>query len=368
MSEGGYTGSLKVYPASEMRAIDMAEALRSVSSFNGIIHGCRLSFASGSSGTLLMTPGWVLIGGRVGVFEAPDNQATITLAPPDVSANNTLRYICIVCDLSNTSNPFYIAFLTNGQYEARNTVDASHPFNQMNRSIALKIGEVKVDTNGTFHNLDTSTGKYPDYAIKTDQSNVTALTNVVNSRWTTTSNWIDYLNRAKFRSAFFRNGTIVADGLTIPANHTSEFMFRKEYQSLVLIKTGNTDPAVPSGTDAGKAYIMINPDGTILSGTGKQSAGTAPSTTKEYYKDSSGNDTSVVKNFYTEQKNVGIVGVKILNATSGGSQGEKCFAQSYYIGGTNDRYVMLRIRNVSSAAAKIRVEVTCLYVQNIEFP
>lgn len=362
----GYNGDLKVYPATEMLPIDMAEALRAVSNFNGIIQGCRLSIPTGTT-KLVMTPGWVLIGGRVGSFSAQEGETTCEIELPTVSSNGTERFVCIVCDLTNYSQPLYIDILDEAGYNSKNTTG---DFNQTNGSIALKIGKVTINTSGGATALDVATGRYPDYKIKTGKDYTDTIDTKVDDKWDVTNAWIQYFKKAKHRSAFFRRTgdcIITADGLTIPANTTSTFKFRPEYGSQVVIKPASGTPTLPSN----KPYVYINPDGTFVSTSPNQSAGPSPSTTKTYYNDRNGNQMSIVSSLYEGQKNCGVVGMKITNAGSGGSQGDKCLPQSWYFGteGQYDtEYLYVKIRNTSSAAAKIRLDVTCLFVQNIDYP
>ena len=369
----GYNGTLSVYPGHEMKAIDMAEALRAVSTFSGIVNGCRLTIQDNQ---LVMTPGWVILGGRVGSFEAPEGSSYITVECPQPTTATSYK-IVIVCDLrpSATERPFYIDlrtdyYITNN---LQNNTTSDDKFNATQKLKYLTIGSVDVSTAGVPSNLDIQTGHFPEYALVSDKTNLDAAAALETRRhklvWDC---WINYLNRAKCRSAFFRTHTAVGDGLTIPANTTATFRFRQEYGSLVLIMTGDTAPARPQHDP----YIILKPDGSVPSIPNAQGAGDAPSTVKQYYADPDDptKNTNIVQNFYTGQKNLGITGVTISNPSSGASQVDKCVIQSYGIeqansGGTMvDRYRMVKVRNTGTAAAKIKLSVTCTYVQNIEFP
>lgn len=366
----GYSGTLKVFPEAEMSAIDMAEALCGVSTFNGILYGCRITVENNG---LYMTPGWVIIGGRVGAFEVEDGATKIQIECPQ--PNTATEYnIVIICDLANALNPFYVDLKTDNflhhtstglDVRVGRTTDAE--FNAKRGVRYLTLGKVKVSTQGVpdSSTLDLSTATYPDYAYKTNKTYVDALAKTVDNRWLVFQAWNYYFQRAKHRSAFFRNGTIVGDGLVIPANSIGTFQFRKEMYydassqshkvSSVLVKSGDTTPTGP--TD--RAYVVIQPDGTII----KQGATPAIPTSKTTYE-----GTSIVTSLYTENKCVGIVGVAIASASSSGTQADMCVIQSFGIGGTEDRYTVVKVRNTSSAAAKIKLSVTCLYVQNIDYP
>lgn len=368
----GYNGNLSVYPGHEMKAIDMAEALRAVSTFSGIANGCRLHIESNS---LLMEPGWVILGGRVGSFEQPEGETYITIECPQPSQTTDYK-ILIVCDLRPTSSTrsFYVDLFTDDEIsQLSQHVVSDDKFNSSQAVKYITIGKVSVSSSGVPSNLDVETGHYPEYAIVSDKRKLEAAAALETRRhkliWDC---WINYLNRAKCRSAFFRMHTAVGDGLTIPAGRTTTFKFRAEYGSLVLVMTGDTPPARPQHDP----YIILKPDGTIPSIANAQGAGDAPPTKKEYYvdPDDSTKNTNVVQNFYTGQKNLGITGITISNPSSGAAQVDKCVVQSYYIeqatvGSTQvDRYRVVKVRNTGTAPAKIKLSVTCTYVQIIDFP
>lgn len=354
-------GVLRVWPEKEMRAVDFAELTKALSTFSGIISGCELNIESNA---LTMKPGKVLILGRLGTFEPDENDTKITITCPQPSAPSTY-YVVIVCDLSNDAQPFYVDLKTQSGIGALNTrvaqvTDAE--FNILQTGVRyLKIASVTVSTSGVPSNLDKTTSNFPQYARVSNATYVDRLENKVDSRWTVSSAWFQRLERVKHRTAFFRRNDIVANGITIPANSVATFQFRKEYGSQVIIKPSSGDATLPEHTP----FIYINPDGSIVSGSGHQSAGDSPSTTKTYYE-----GTSVLSSLYEEWQNYGVVGIRIENA-SGGAQANNCCAQSYYMatsGSSGTEYVFVKVKNSASAQAKIKLTVTCLYIRNIDYP
>ena len=356
----GYNATPKVFPAAEMLAIDMAEAFRALSTFNGRIEGCRLFLEDNA---LKMDPGRVVIGGRLFSFDLPVGETAITIDLPTMSSAG-YRFICVICDLTDTNHPVKIDLLTQAQFEAKNTVETNKPyeFNTKSKSIALKWGRVKISTAGVASELDTSTSTYPDYVLKSNANYVDNLASIVDSRWNTFSVWMQRLEKVKHRTAFFRKNNIVANGITIPANSVATFQFRKEYGSKVYIKPDSGDATLPSPSE--EAFVYIYPSGGIVPGTGHQGAGPTPSTTKTYYE-----GTTVVSSLYEEWQNYGVVGTRIENASSGGAQGNNCYVQSTYFATSGSaEYLYVVVKNTSSAQAKIKLTTTCLYIRNIDYP
>lgn len=356
-------GVLRVWPEGEMRAVDMAETLKALSTFSGIIEGCRLDIVNNA---LVMTPGKVMILGRVGTFEPDEGDTKITITCPNASANNTTYYVVIVCDLNNSSTPFYVDLKTSSQVSALDSrISSGNPdaeFNSRETDVRyLKIASVKVSTTGVPSNLDKTTGNFPQYAIVSNANYVDKLESKVDGRWTISSAWFQRFERTKHRTVFFRKNDIVANGITVPANSVATFQFRKEYDSQVIIKPSSGDATLPND----KPFIYINPDGSIVSGSGHQSAGPSPSTAKTYYE-----GTTVLSSLYEEWQNFGIVGIRIENASSGGAQANNCCVQSYYMATTGGaaEYVWVKVKNSASAQAKIKLTVTCLYIRNIDYP
>lgn len=367
----GAQGSMKIFPAKEMRAVDMAEALRGLSSFDGIISGCRIRINPTDDSELTMEPGWMILGGRLAYFAPQEGRSDVLLETP--SSRNATVHICAVCDLRNGTEDFSIKFYTKTNADAlingSSGVDSQHPdynFNLENHYKAIRLGTVYINATGRFSNLDVTTGSFPDYAIKSGKTYTDAASKVENTHWTTLSDWVMYFQAVKHRSAFFRRYTIVANGLKVAAGKSVTYQFRKEYGSQVVVKTGDTMPATPSGV----AYVIIEPDtGKIL----KQGAAPASTQVEEKtennvpsptYHNTPGH-TAGTSALNDERLNRGIVGINI-------SGSDEVIAQSYYITnktGTGDtNYVVVKLHNFGKNLATVNLNVDCLFVQNPNYP
>lgn len=353
----------RVYPAKELRAIDMAEILRAAYSFDGVISGCR--FTLDDSGNLKMTPGRMMLGGRLGEFILPEDaiDGKITIPLPAVQAAGDY-YICAVCDLSS-SEPFYIRILSESAKDALPKIDTTsqgsehYNFNVSNGKRGVVLGKIRVAPGPRATSMDVSTGTYPGYAIRTNANVIDGIVKTEGIHWETLSQWKNYFQYTKHRSAFFRNGTIEANGLKIPAGESRTYSFRAEYGSQVLMWKAGETPSFP----ATAAYVWIDPTNGDIHGQAKDRSD-RPREVIQIPDHGVPNGTKL----NDQQLNRGIVGIKISNASSGGAQAENCIVQSYGLGGTDNRYVVITIKNLGKAAAVIKVRVTCLYVQNSNYP
>lgn len=394
-------GDVRIYAAKEMKAIDMAEAMRAAIIEEGILQGCRLSY---EGNTVYMTPGRVLIGGRLGVFEAEENQNRIALTMPNITgaASNLKRYVCIVYDPTQefdvddvTGLPgkgkIYVEFLTSGQIRNME-IDSSSPFypgttenprlpydfnvNNYGRIMQLAYVEISYQT-GAVVSLDTT--------AKTDDNHVNQYPIVYNKRYvdneidrfkTRENNRYSLLNardtyhrNVRHRSDWFKNDTVTIDGVKVGAGKAVTLRVRKEIGGQVFIQPeSGSAPSFPTN----KPYTYLKKDDySVL----QSSAGPSPLTTKTEVVIL---DEHVITNTNTVDLNRGIVGVKISNASSGGTGGTNCVVQSFWVepsekagnvpAGKNWRGFMdVVVRNVGSSAAKIKVEITSLYVRNSDF-
>lgn len=97
---------IRVYPAKEMKAVDMAEIVDSVQLSNGILQGCAVEIIQNA---VHIADGRILIRGRLGVVTA-GNIENPTLE------NTATCYLAAVCDLA-IENPFYISLLTGAELD-----------------------------------------------------------------------------------------------------------------------------------------------------------------------------------------------------------------------------------------------------------
>lgn len=355
-------GTLKVYPAMEMMAIDMAEALRAAYTFNGIIQGCSVYIENDE---LRMSPGRIMIGGRLGVFEADSGKTYMTINLPTGHTSQAKRHICVVCDLRATgsANPFYLELLT--ELQLRDLKDVCATFSDENfnagsgvRVLDLGYVEVTTGSNPRPVNLNVDASKYPDSVVKTNKNYTDEVSARETSHWETSSAWINYFKIAKHRSAFFRNYTVSADNLTISGGALGTFKLSKEYGAVTVVKPSSGTPALPET----EPYAYINPSGGAVISSSKGAKPVVPSPKED--------DHKVPVGLYSQQLNRGIVGIKISNAGSSGSNASSCLVQSYYFDSSDESkgLMTIMIRNIGSSPAKIRLDVTSLFVQNIDYP
>ena len=353
----GAVGSLKVYPAMEMLAIDMAEALRAAYTFNGVIQGCQLSI---SEGELRMSPGRVMLGGRLGVFEPDENKSYVTINLPNSDAK---RNICIVCDLRSTSAEglFFIGLYTNTELTSLNAVCANYTdeeFNTGNGVRYLKIGYVEVSANGQPFNLQNDAKSYPDGVVKTNKNYTDDIGTRELKHWDTLSAWTNYFKTVRHKIGFFRTYTVTADNLTLAGNALGTFKLCKEMNGQTIVKPSSGNPTFPETAP----YIYILPNGTY---NNSYSKGKQPDNPKP-----NADERGIPIGLYNKYVNCGIVGVQISNAKTGGANSTSCVIQSYYIDPADEGKGALTVvvRNIGSGPAKIKISVTSLFIRDVDYP
>lgn len=380
----------RIYPQKEMMAIDMAELMRAALIEDGIIQGCQFHL---DGGHLLMTPGRIVIGGRLGVFEADQGESYIDIALPDHTqlTSDAQRFICALYDPRGTNrNKLYIELLNQTDLTGTNGLDnndmfkpsnSRYDFNAMNYGRYLKLGFVKVRAStGEAYDLDTSVSTYPDSAEKSNENYVKTEITKFKQR---EDNRLAYLKAAdqyntnvRHRSAWFKNDTVVIDGISVAAGKTTTIRVRKEIGGKVYVRPASgTAPTIP--TNPTFPYTYINHDGgnPISSSPGPNPRATKQETT---YFPGTTQETKVITNTNEVDLNRGIVGVKITNATASGSGATNCVVQSYWVDEPTasgsipasinwQGFMNVVVRNVGSSAAKIKVEITSLYVRNADF-
>ena len=355
-------GTLKVYPAMEMLAIDMAEALRAAYTFDGIIQGCGIYIENDE---LRMSPGRIMMGGRLGVFDADSGKTYMTINLPTGHTSQAKRHICVVCDLRATgsANPFYLELLTELQLRDIRAVCASFSdenFNAGRGVRVLDLGYVEVTTgpNPRPVNLSVNPSKYPDNVVKTNKNYTDAVSTRELKHWDTLSAWTNYFKTVRHKIGFYRNYTVTADNLTIQGNSLGSFKLSKEINGVVIVKPSSGTPAIP----ATAPYAYINPSGgaVISSSKGKLPDNPNPNV----------DERGIPIGLYNVYANRGIVGIQISNATTGGSNASSCVIQSYYIDPSEESkgLMTVAVRNLGSAPAKIKLSVTSLFVRDVDYP
>lgn len=400
----------RIYPNKEMKAIDMAELIRATLIGDGVIQGCRLSKEQDDS-MLMMTPGRVVIGGRLAIFEPhaddqtnyPGDTATkINIPFPDDSASsNFQRYICVVYDPTQSGNAdkAYIKLLTATEINALET-QQNGPFNptghnswdfnvdSMARIIQLGYVEINYRTMKivTLDTTRASTGHTNSYPIIWNQRYVDNEIAKFKSREDIRLTWLRQVNVSQdltqHKSTWFKTHVLVIDGLSLEKTATTILKLSKEYGSRVIFQPDTGAASIPENVP----YTLITKKGAYVKSGYKPTGGSEqswsnPRTAAEYYDKVSGDDyPQNLKNVNTVELHRGIVGVRIINATDGGSGSANCIVQSFgadpqgFPGSTNipktidwRGFMYVAIRNLGSSIAKVRVEITSLYVTNTAF-
>ena len=373
------SGVAKIYPAKEMRAVDMAEALKALTLFNGvrrvgntdisvnggIIQGCSFAIPTDRTTALRMSAGRILICGRLADF-TPESGNYFYFSAPSVPSDVTC-VIAAVCDLSNPTNPFYITLATSStlaSLDAAANRTTDEMFNRNNGLRYLRLGTVKVKTNGVF------TDYTPNPYSSEIKSNKALFDEVKNNLETSITNnnakateWINYLKTARFNSDFFTAYRISADGVVVDHNSTTTFRFRSEYGSQVIIQptsgsgdSTDIDNVLPEGTFA---VVVINKKGGILA----ERSDTTPHSTPSL--GPNGAPTDIIRNPYV-WKFLGINEIHIENATTNGSGSANCVIQSYFSeSAPGGGHVCVTVKNLGNTNATIKLTVRSLYVANI---
>lgn len=414
----------RIYPTKEMKAIDMAEVVRAAVAEDGVLQGCRFHI---DGEKLLMSPGRILIRGRLGVFEPhpeyidpvsgdtvnpgsldTENYININLPTPAGWANDAERYICVVYNPSRTpaqgetedqaKEKMYIELLNNTQIDnmmspagsiydpAKHTGDDDWDanFNTRPYGAILKLGFVKISrVNGQPHSLDNDKAKYPAYAFHTNKAYVEGKVSGVTSTEAKhfnllkkrdvylTPNRVDsYMGRHQI--AFFRNSTLTVDNVVVNATSALTLTLRREIGSTALLyEKGKTAPSTPANTP----YVLLErqPNGTYS--VASESPGPDPRKQTPFP-----TETYEGQTFYTElntpELHRGIVGIRILNATTEGKGSANCVLQSYWsdiYSGSNwpnldwRGHIYVSIRNLGSSVARVKLEITSLYVRNSDY-
>lgn len=365
-------GGMKIYPAKEMRAVDMAEALKALTLFEGvrrvestdipvnggIIQGCQITAPRDTPTQLRMTAGRILICGRLAEFTPDDNFFYFT--GPSVAETTTCTIVA-VCDLSSPANPFYISIVTGSglaSLDAAASRTTDELFNRNNGLRYLRLGTVKVAANGVLSELSLNPNSSPVKSNKTYLDGVkNQLTSSISANDGYAREWISYFQKSRHKSDFFTAYRAVGDGLTVAANSTVTFKFRSEYGSKVYIQSGGSD-AIPQET---WANVYVEPNGRIISQKADTAIHPAPAVGPN------GAPTDIVPDKW---KFLGINEIRIENASASGSGAANCVIQSYYsesvsasAGGGG--HVCAAIRNTGSAAAKIKLTIRSMYVADI---
>ena len=363
-------GIAKIYPAKELKAVDMAELMKAALMFNGVLHGCQISI---SSNRLRMTPGRIAIFGRMAEFEAGAGESYLYFEAPSVSAR-TKFIICAISDLNNTSNPFYISLLGPSAYNSLVAEVDGGPddenYNITGGKRFVRLGEVYYDAGGTPASLNVNASDYPDGQPRSNSIALQEYKSSLDDKDATYMAWIRFLNKARHHRNFFRTKTVNIDGVNIPANTSGLFVFRKDYTANVGVLDENGGiipiPVVPSTLFWKKSAYKNNGTGDANDGKswavdspGQQSQ-VIPSQTYDHGAPVNINEEDSYKTWF------GILGIQVDNATSGGTGAANCVLQGFYQYDAD--HIAVKVRNTGSTAATVKIAVRSLYIQNIDIP
>ena len=359
-------GIAKIYPAKELKAVDMAELMKASLLFNGVLHGCAISI---DNNRLRMTPGRIVIFGRLASFEGSLGENYLYFDAPSVSAR-TKFMICAICDLNNPSNSFYISLLGPSAYSNLVAeVDAGptdEKYNIVGGKRFIRLGEVYYDGTGTPSSLNVSATDYPSGQVNSNQLVLKNHREAVNEKDATYMAWIRYLNKARHHRNFFKTNTVTIDGVLLPATTSGLFWFRKEIDAEISVVndssgSGTSSISIPVGTPhtiLSRRYAYKGPGTNGIIGDGGAGESISPIMPQEY-------DHGAPVNIGESWVHFGIVGVQIDNANSGGSGATSCVLQGFYMYPDGD-HIAVRVRNLSSSQALIMLKVRSLYIRDIE--
>lgn len=399
--------SIHIFPRREMTALDMAEVLAAALVSDGIIQGCSFS-RNANDGTLSISDGRIVIRGRLGVIDGG-----VIEVPSDATGTTaTTRHVVAACNLM-LSEPFYLRMLSNAEY-TQLTTDASEytaaDFNVRSGVRFIDFGTatvasgkvtawtpvaattgIKSATNtinelvNRINNTASTAQSNIDSVASTAQTNLnnavntinTALATIRNSGNTTLSlatlnSWKNYLAKRAFAGSKLVISNKDLDGIVLGGNKILSVQFKCAVNSdNILIPYSSTDTS-------DRAYIASENANTLLTQKYNEAAraniqwgGMTVFNDGHIGGERDWNPSVITANdqygvpttIDTRKTPLGIVGITINNASSGGANYANCLIQAYGFSTGDKAYV--RIRNIGSAAAKIRVIAKILYVQNM---
>ena len=355
-------GIAKIYPAKELKAVDMAELMKAALMFNGVLHGCQISI---SNNRLRMTPGRIVIFGRLAEFEPDAGESYLYFDVPAVSAR-TKFMICAISDLTNPSNSFYISLLNPSAYDSLVAEVGGEPddenYNIVGGKRFVRLGEVYYDASGAPTSLNVNADDFPSGQPRSNSVVLKDYRSSANDKDATYMAWIRFLNKARHHREFFTTKTVNIDGVVIPANTSGLFVFRKEYAaSITVVADGGAVPRPVTPFTAfrkTKAYKGATDEARVDGGYV-----TTPVNPTQTYDHGAPVDIATADHFKVW---FGVTGVQIDNATSGGTGAANCVLQGFYQYDAD--HIAVKVRNTGSTAATVKIAVRSLYIQNIDIP
>lgn len=341
---------IRIFPASELSDLDMAELMDAALIDNGVLQGCELSV---NGNELLIASGRLIIKGRLAVVTSGQIER-----PNGVLSRQTC-HVCAVCDL-NADPPFTIVNLRQGDYDTLVSRAAGYSDTEFNvgSGVAIfELGTSVVDptvgvvsvapvTANSGKNLPRLDAKIATVNQRIDDSN-TEIEKVKANGTTSTSlaslnSWVNYLKKRSHKVTKFISETKQVAGITVAAGGVTTVRFRKERGSKTYVMSGGGGSAVIDNTIA---ELWIKPDGTVIDQHGASGTGYIEA------KDSYGVPTTINNIDWTA---FGILGVGV-----SGTNANNCVVNAFGISGN---YAYVRLRNIGSAKATLTVAIRVLQI------
>ena len=331
---------IRIFPKKKMKAADMAYVVDAACLGSGVLHGCLLSI---TDGLLSITDGRILIKGRLAYVSGG------TIPNPEGASGSDTYYILAVCDLM-AENPFTIDLVDSNGKEAldtRVTSTSDEGFNAGNGVRYVQLGTVTFDaTSGTYSNLvkiDSS-----GWNTKAIETKMTTLNNNVESL----TSWRKYLYKRAHDKLRFRTKDIDINGITIAAGKVATITYYNFYGVTIFItKSESSTPTI-----TGYNRVWLSPSGVNLGGAEPQ---ILPGSDTDSYLDDT-DKYGVPKNVDASYVHLGIIGVRITNATTGGKNAANCDLVGFF---TIYNENTVKIHNRGSSAAVVRILQRSLYTR-----
>lgn len=316
---------IRVFPAKEMMAADMAYAIDAATLGSGILHGCEVSI---NNGALTIADGRILIKGRLAFITG----GTIPL--PTVTSGT--YYLLAVCDLLAPS-PFYIRLFSEqekGDLDTQVSFTDETEFNYNNGTRYITLGTAVVDVA---LGVVTSYTASNDATPQDNSTRLSALESRIDRTLGDHQSHLSWLDNRRWSANKLVRDTIKYTSMPIPANSRA--------RATVNIAYGSRYTATASG---GTVSIHNTP------GT---DTGSVPSTPDAY-----GRNTSVNQN----HKVLAITGITFSNAAvGGGANANKCvlagFNRTAAATSPQVHNAYIDVYNLASSAAVIDIDVHVLY-------
>lgn len=375
---------IRIYPAAELSALDMAELMNAALLNDGVLQGCGLSV---SSNELSIASGRMIIKGRLAVVTA----GTIE-RPEDVLSRQTC-HVCAICDL-NADAPFTIENLKQGDYDelvSRANGYTGDTFNVNNGVALLELGTTVVDPSVGVVSVTAASGISGKNVTtvnaltetvaknKTELNNtITANVNAIKDSGNTTASlatlnsWVNYLKKRAFAINKWHFDNREFDGVVIGGNKVVTVRFPSTwYFNRVMIPFASSNSTEAKEQKVHEATVYIEEahetaikNKRLWSGIACYNDGVV--FVKQKYtpslsipNDKYGVPTGINPNYYP----VGPISIVINNASSGGANYGNCLIQTF--GWDSDNFFYVKIRNVGSGQAKVNVIARIAFVQGM---